>query len=94
MQVIDLEEYAREGKQPPTAEKYRIRIDKTTYEVDASALTGRQILSLAGRSPERFMLIERLHGGTTKRILPDEIVDFTTPGIERFTTLPLDQTEG
>jgi hypothetical protein len=40
------------------------------------------------------MISQKLRGGQTKRIDLDERVDFTTPGVERFMTLPLDQTEG
>ena len=50
---------------------------------------------------ERFRLSEchssisqKLHGGQVKTIGLDEVADFTCPGVERFMTLPLDQTEG
>lgn len=93
--VIDLEEYARTEQKPPKAKRYRIRIDKQHFVVEVSEMTGRQILELAGKQPpDRFRLDQKLHGGQTKKIELDEVVDFTTPGIERFMTLPLDQTEG
>src|SRR6266403_1327866 len=37
---------------------------------------------------------EKLRLGQIKPIGLDDIVDFTAPGVERFTTLPKDQTEG
>lgn len=94
-EVIDLEEYARTGQKPPKAKHYRIRVDKQNFVVEVSEMSGRQILELAGKQPpERFRLDQKLHGGQTKKVELDEVVDFTTPGIERFMTLPLDQTEG
>ena len=93
--VVDLEQYAREGHRPPCALRYRIRIDRQYYVVAAPSLTGRELLQLAGKTPpEQYMLSQKLHGGQTKRIALDARVDFTTPGVERFMTLPLDQTEG
>lgn len=93
--VIDLEEYARSGRRPPKAKKYRIRIDKVRYEVSVPSMTGRQLLELAGKTPaERFMLSQKLHGGQVKPVGLDEVADFTAPGVERFMTLAKDQTEG
>jgi len=45
-------------------------------------MTGHQLLELAGRC------------GVMKEIGLNETVSFTTPGVEKFKTLPLDQTEG
>ena len=93
--VVDLEQYAREGHRPPHASRYRIRIDRQYYVAAAPSLTGRELLQLAGKTPpEQYMLSQKLRGGETKRIALDDRVDFTTPGVERFMTLPLDQTEG
>jgi hypothetical protein len=94
-QVIDLEEHAKAGKKPPKAKKYKIKIDKEKYEVQVPCMTGRQILALASKNPpERFQLNQKLHGGQVLPIGLDQTVDFTTPGIEKFMTVPLDQTEG
>ena len=93
--TIDLEEFAKTGQKPPKGKRYRIRVDRDFFVVNESEMTGRQILVLAGKNPpERFRLDQKLRGGQTKKVELDEIVDFTTPGIERFMTLPLDQTEG
>jgi len=92
--VIDIEDYVSAGKEVPKAQRYRIRIDKEKFIVGPSA-TGRQLLLLAGKKPpERFRIDQKFHGGQTKRIELDEVVDFTKPGIERFMTMPLDQTDG
>ncbi len=95
-EIIDIEEFylaASEGKLPH-AKKYKIRIDKEKFIVDVSHLSGRQLLALAGKTPvEQWMVNQKVKG----QVLPiglDEIVDLTAPGVERFMTLPKDQTEG
>jgi hypothetical protein len=58
-------------------------------------MTGREILILAGKTPpERFQLNQRFKGGRVVKVGYDQKVCFTEPGIERFMTIPLDQTEG
>jgi hypothetical protein len=94
-ELIDLEEYAKANRKPPRATRYLIRIDKNKYEVSVPSMTGRELLTLAGKSPvNNYMITQKLRGGQTHRIELDENADFTTPGVERFMTLPLDQTEG
>jgi len=94
-EIVDLEECACANRRPPRARRYRIKIDKDYYNVDKKSMTGRELLLLASKNPpERFMISQKPHGGPPKQIKLDESVDFTTPGIEKFLTLPLDQTEG
>jgi len=93
--VVDLEEFARSGRTPPAAKAYRIRIDKSKYEVAAPTLTGRDLLRLADKAPpERYLLSQKYRGGEVKLVALDAPVDLTTPGVERFMTLAKDQTEG
>jgi hypothetical protein len=84
------------GKEkPPKAKKYIIRVDKTKFTVEVSSMTGREILSLAGKTPvEQYKLTQKMHGGAAKTINLDDPVNFTEPGVERFMTLKRDQTEG
>jgi hypothetical protein len=93
---LDLEEYSKvHGGKPPKARRYRIRIDREKYTVDLPEMTGRQILELAKKlPPENWLLNQKLKGGHVKAIGLNEVVDFRTPGIERFMTLPKDQSEG
>jgi hypothetical protein len=94
-EYIDIEEFAKAEKEPPKGKKYLIRVDKAFFKVDAECLTGREILEIAGKIPiTRFQLNQKLKGGVVKKIGYDEKVCFWTPGIERFMTIPLDQTEG
>lgn len=95
VEIVDLEEYGKSNRKPPKAKQYRIRIDKVQYVVDVSSMTGRQLLTRAGKTPvERFTISQKFHGGQAQRIDFDEVVDFTAQGVERFMTLPLDQGEG
>ncbi len=73
---------------------YKIRIDKQNYDVEQSVMTGTELLTLAGKTTATFKLIQRLKGGQAKPVGASEPVDLTIPGVERFMTLPLDQTEG
>lgn len=92
---IDLEEYSLEDKKPPRNAKYLIKIDKKKYKVRAETMTGKEILALAGKVPaENFQLRMKMKGGNIRKIGLTDIVDFTEPGIEKFMTIPLDQTEG
>ena len=94
-EIIDLEEFAKAGRTPPRAKRYRIRIDKERYVVGAPAMTGRELLNLAGKAPAtNYLIFQTLRGGEPKKIGLDEKADFTTPGVERFRTLTLDQTDG
>lgn len=93
--IVDIEQCARENRRPPKCSRYRIRIDREHFVVLEPSLTGRELLTLAGKSPpERYKIFQKLRGGQLDPIELEEKADFTRPGVERFVTLPLDQTEG
>lgn len=74
---------------------YKVLIDKTQYDVPEPMPTGRDLLIIAGKQPpDQFAIYLKLPGQQPKRIGLDEKVDVWEPGVERFVTLPLDQTEG
>ena len=74
---------------------YKIRIDKEIIDVTNPNPTGQELLELAGKKPpEQFTIYLKVKGGQPQRIKADEKVDLTHPGVERFVTLSLDQTEG
>lgn len=74
---------------------YKIQIDKREYEVADATPSGRELLTLASKIPvEQFGLYLRIGGRQPQRIELDEKVDLRGEGVERFVTLPLDQTEG
>ncbi len=78
---------------PPPAKRYIIRVDEKRIVVDAPKVTGRQILVLAGLNPEQTMLNQKI-GKRFEPVGLDKIVDLTACGVERFTTLPNEQSEG
>ena len=79
----------------PKPHPFKIQIDKREYEVDNPTPTGADLLQLAGKVPiSLYGIYLRLPGQQAQRILPSQTVDLRDEGIERFVTLPLDQTEG
>lgn len=93
--LVDIEEYAKVDRQPPTCRRYRIRIDRERFVVEEPCLSGRELLTLAGKCPpDSFQIFQKIRGGELEPIELDEKADFTRRGVERFVTLPLDQTEG
>lgn len=94
-EIEDLEVCAIEGRRPRCVHRYRIKIDKERHVVPVSFMTGAQLLELAGKCDVgRWKIFQKFHTGEVQEIGHDQKVDFTTPGIEKFKTLPLDQTEG
>src|SRR5579875_254583 len=96
IEILVVEEFSKSsgGKRPPKANHYEIRVDKTPYRYNHPHPTGREILERAGKAPAEWMLNQKFHGGHVKPVGLDERVDLTAPGVERFMTLPKDQTEG
>lgn len=94
-ELEDIELCCREERKPRCVRRYRIRIDKEQHVVNVTQMTGRQLLEVAGKTDVRhWEIFQKLRGGKVEKIRLDESVDFTSPGIEKFKTLPLDQTEG
>jgi hypothetical protein len=94
LELEDLEQAARENRPPKPAQRYRVRVDKEHYEFDTPAVTGAEILARAGKTPEQWRLQLRERGATYREIGPDEVVDLLAPGLERFVTIPREQTDG
>jgi hypothetical protein len=93
-ELIDLEQWAKAGRKPQRAKRYRIRIDKEYKVVEVHSMTGREILALVGKTPEKYLLSQKFHGGGVEPIKSDQVVEFYRHAIERFQTLALDPTEG
>ena len=74
---------------------FKIQIDKTLVETSNPTPTGRELLALAGKNPpEQYAIYLKSKGGQPQRIDLNATADLRAPGVERFVTLPLDQTEG
>jgi hypothetical protein len=91
--IVDLEEEAKTGNSPRKAEGYKIRIDKDFRTVFVDSMNGKDILGLVGKTPDSHILSQKVKG-QVKPVAPDEEVDFTTAGTERFQTLAKDPGEG
>lgn len=91
---VEIEVYGKDNRKPPLAHRYVIRINKTKYTVEQRILSGTELLALAGKDPNQNKLYQKLHGGQLKEIAPQVKVDLSAPGIERFQTVPLNETEG
>ena len=96
IEELDLEQFAEtaSGQRAPDARRYRIRIDKTNVTVDTPILTGGQILGLVNKRPDQYKLYQHIRGKQPIPIEADQKVDLRGPGIERFTTMARDTTEG
>lgn len=94
-EIADLEEYAREGRQPPRCRAYRVRINGESYIFNDPTPTGREVLTKAGLvPPENYTLRVKLAGEKPQKVGLEETVDLRRPGVEKFKALPNDQTEG
>lgn len=91
---VEIEAFAKRGEQPPRAKRYVIRVDKEKYTVSTPTIAGEQILALAGKTPDKFKLYQHKRGHQPTLIGPTDVVDLREPGVERFTTMPKDTTEG
>lgn len=93
-EVIDLQLATEKGHTPDKGKKYRYTVDGVEFISDTQTRTGRTILELAGKKPvEKFILRKKVKGNWVT-VGANEVVDFTEPGLEKFKTLPNDQTEG
>lgn len=90
----DLEVCYSEGRSARCVRRYRIRIDRDPHVVQLTKMTGQQLLELAGICDlAKWKVFQKLCGQLVE-VAHDEWVDFTAKGVEKFKTLPCDQTEG
>lgn len=90
-----MEEYAREGKQPPLAKGYRLTVNGKPFVITVPKPTGAEILTLAGLLPVKdYTLRVKAAGEAPEKVAADEHVDLRKKGVEKFKALPRDQTEG
>ncbi len=93
----DLTRAAKASVSPPVMVRASIKLDKNMYsEVlpHPVTMTGRQLLTLANKTPETHKLIQQLPNGT-RNIEADDTVELQGNfGVARFKTLPRSQTGG
>ncbi|VAW79023.1 hypothetical protein MNBD_GAMMA12-350 [hydrothermal vent metagenome] len=94
IEVVDLEEYACSGKPLPKRIKYYlIKVDKEKIRVQ-STITAEKILIAAGLDPCEYHLQQKLKGGKREKLEPNQIVDLSKPGVERFESVPKEACNG
>jgi hypothetical protein len=94
-EIADLEEYARQGKEPPHCRGYRYKVNGDPFVSDNSKIAGRQVLERANLLPvERYKLRVKIAGQPPRKVGLDEVVDLRHPGTEKFLAIPQDQDEG
>lgn len=91
--ICDIEEYCNNGTIPIIAYKYVIKINTQKFIVDEKEMTGKQILSLINQTPETYYLRFKHKNGSTL-VGADDVIDFTTCGVERFSAKAKNCTEG
>ncbi len=95
IELVELEEHAKHhGTSAPHAKHYAFRVDKTRIVVDVPTITGAEILAKVGKTPAEYKLYQHKRKHQPILIGANEIVDLREPGVERFTTMPKDTTEG
>lgn len=92
-EIIDLEWCFINGHKPPHGRKYRYKVDGDPYITEHHKRTGTQILESVGKNSGEYMLRQKVNG-SWHTIEPNEEVDFTKPGIEKFKTIKNEHTEG
>lgn len=80
-------------KKPEHSFKFKVR--NQTFDWPSQTITGREVLTAAGLvPPENYKLDLKSHGNVYREIKLDQQVDLSEPGIEKFTYISRDQTEG
>jgi Multiubiquitin len=71
---------------------YKIQVDRISHTVSDPIVTGQQLLDLAGKRPsDQFLVYQVLSNGQMEGLRPDETVDLTKSGVERFLTYHSDR---
>lgn len=95
IEIVELEEHAKQhGTEAPHAKHYAFRVDKERIVVTTPTITGTELLAKVGKAPDKFKLYQHKRGHQPIPIGPDQVVNLREPGVERFTTMPRDTTEG
>jgi hypothetical protein len=95
VEFVDLEEHSKQYCTcPPRAKRYAFRVDKERIIVERPTVTGSEILANVGKTPEGFKLYQLKRKHQPILIGPSDVVNLREPGVERFTTMPKDTTEG
>ena len=79
----------------PHGPKYKYMVRNHVYESEKRFITGREVLETAQLTPpDKYKLDLKMKGNVYREIGLDESVDLAEPGIEKFTYISRDQSEG
>jgi hypothetical protein len=85
LDLVDIEEYVREGRPVPHAHRYRYRVNKQHFISESPEITRERILERAGLVPtDQFRLRLKRRHGAPEEIKPGETVHLRDHGVERF----------
>lgn len=76
-----------------TPKKYKYKVDKKMLETESEYLTGVEILNAAEYSVKDYYL-KQIIKGQPVNIEPNQTVQMSDPGMERFVTIPKEATDG
>lgn len=87
VEIIDLEDFSKEGKTVPKGKRYRFKVDNEKFVTNSESLSAEEILKIAGVNKEEFYLQKKVKEKGLEVLCFNEKVDFTEPGVESFKTL-------
>lgn len=79
----------------PHGKKYKFMVRNNVFETENRFITGEEVLKTAGLIPPgAYKLDLKMKGNRYREIGLNETVDLSDPGIEKFTYISRDQSEG
>ena len=84
LEIVDIEEYVREGRAVPHARRYKYRVNKQHFETETPEMTRERILERAGMVPtDQFRLRMKRRHGPPEEIKPGQPVHLREHGDSR-----------
>lgn len=95
LDIVDIEEYVREGRPVPHAHRYKYRVNKQHFISEEPEITREQILERAGLVPtDQYRLRLKRRHGPPEEIKPGARVHLREHGVERFIAQPKEVQDG
>lgn len=95
LDLVDIEEYVREGHPVPHAHRYKYRVNKQHFISEKPEITREHILERAGLVPtDQYRLRLKRRHGPPEEIKPGQTVHLREHGIERFIAQPKEVQDG
>jgi Prokaryotic E2 family E/Multiubiquitin len=97
LEIVDIEEHGKTCKPVPPARKYKVRIDKSYFELFTPFTTGKKLLVIANKQPiEKFDIYKVVSTNPQPQKINDldAEINLREKCLVRFVTLPKEQQEG